>query len=127
MNWEMPECADFNDGRYKWLLAGKEELINNPLFEGYTFCDPPRLFEELFQNQNYNVVELVSINKLVKDGKGILDPGRFVGAFAWTENKLDSLDGDYYETDMSVYGFLRFAKPEAGVLSGLSILVGNDW
>ena len=123
MGWEEQEFEGVGTEKYKWILVGSEELSKNPLFEGFKLLDQPQKFSELFLNQNFDDVELVSIIRLMTE-KNV---GRFLGAFEWKDNEIKSLDGDSYNSDMTVYGYEFFENPEAGVLNGLSILVGNDW
>ena len=123
MGWKEQEFDGIGTEKYKWILVSSEELSKNPLFEGFKLLDQPQRFSELFLNQNFDDVELVSIIRLMTEKK----VGRFLGAFEWKDNEIESLDGDSYNTDMTVYGYEFFENPEAGVLNGLSILVGNDW
>ncbi len=123
MGWKEQEFDGIGTEKIKWILVSSEELSKNPLFEGFKLLDQPQKFSELFLNQNFDDVELVSIIRLMTE-KNV---GRFLGAFEWKDNEIESLDGDSYNTDMTVYGYEFFENPEAGVLNGLSILVGNDW
>ena len=123
MGWKEQEFDGIGTEKIKWILVSSEELSKNPLFEGFKLLDQPQKFSELFLNQNFDDVELVSIIRLMTEKK----VGRFLGAFEWKDNEIESLDGDSYNTDMTVYGYEFFENPEAGVLNGVSILVGNDW
>ncbi len=123
MGWKEQEFDGIGTEKIKWILVSSEELSKNPLFEGFKLLDQPQKFSELFLDQNFDDVELVSIIRLMTE-KTV---GRFLGAFEWKDNEIESLDGDSYNTDMTVYGYEFFENPEAGVLNGLSILVGNDW
>ena len=124
MGWAEQEIEGYVTEKYKWILVSSEELSNNPLFEGFKLLDQPQKFSELFLNQNFEVVEVISILKLVT--KTTERISGFSGLFEWKDNKIESLDGDSYNTDMTVYGYKFFEKPEAGVLNGLFILVGAD-
>lgn len=125
MGWESIEYDGYSDGKYKWVMVGSEELLKNPLYKNYTLMDKPLKFSELFRSQNFEVVELRSIIKL--DSESMDKCGRFCGSFGWIDNKLKSLDGDSYNSDMIVYGYMSFENPEACIIKGLSILVGSDW
>ena len=125
MGWESIEYDGYSDGKYKWVLVGSEELLKNPLYKNYTLMDKPLKFSELFRDQNFEVVELISIIRLASESMDKC--GRFCGSFGWIDNNLRSLDGDSYNSDMMVYGYMFFENSEACIINGLSILVGSDW
>ncbi len=127
MSWETWEQDDrFNKGE-KWVLPSREELIQDIRFKDYTILDTPQKFSELFHDQDYVIVELENTIKLVADEKILYGNGRFQGSFMWINNEIMSLDGDSYELDMTVYGYMEFSNQEEGIEKGLNILVGNDW
>lgn len=126
MSWETWEKDDLS-GKGIWVLSSREELMQDVRFKDYTILDTPQKFSELFRNQDYLIVELVNTIKLVVDEKVLYGNGRFEGSFMWINNEIMSLDGDSYDPDMTIYGYMEFSNMEEGVEKGLTILVGNDW
>ena len=122
MGWDVDTYDSFGT---KWILASKEELFVHPLYKDYILLDTPQNFSELFKDQFFQIVEPVSIFKMVNDGKEKYSG--FCGQFEWKDNKIVSLDGDSYNPDMTVYGYMEFENHEAYVYKGLSVLVGSDW
>lgn len=114
MSWETWERDDIS-GKSKWVLASREELLQDAQFKDYTILDTPQKFSELFCDQDYIVVELVNTIKLVDDEKVLYGNGRFQGSFMWLNNEVMSLDGDSYEPDMTVYGYMEFSNQEEGI------------
>ena len=75
-------------------------------YDDITLFDEPVDFAEWAKDKDYEVVQLRSIQTYENNGKKhILG---FCGLYRWVNNEITSLDGDYYDEHMKVYGFEKF-------------------
>lgn len=95
----------------------KTRLSEEERYKGFKVLDKPIAFNELFKDQNLDLVQLHNV--------GDTCPAYFCGIFAWKQNQLIPLDGDSYFEGMNVLAY-EFWKNKNGT-EGLDILVDGDW
>lgn len=68
-------------------------------YKNITILEKPIKFLELFKDKDICIVQLHDMSDINDDIYG------FSGQFKWENNKIISLDGDTYTSDMLVYGY----------------------
>lgn len=68
-------------------------------YKNITILKKPIKFLELFKDKDIRIVQLHDMSDINGDICG------FSGQFKWENNKIISLDGDTYTSDMLVYGY----------------------
>lgn len=106
-----------------------KEIIRKNENKRYDFftlmLENPVKLKDMLKNKDVQVVQLFSLQTCkAKDGKEYLIG--FCGQLEWKNNTAISLDGDTYNDDMHVYGYQWWKNEEHGI-TGLDILVGDDW
>ena len=86
----------------------------------FKFLDSPMVFNELFKNVDYPLVQIIDINTYKINNEYNLIG--FSGAFSWKNNVITPLDNDSYYPDMEVYGYCEF---EHNSQKCLDLLVGK--
>ena len=100
-------------------MINLKEVLKIERYKYFTILEEPIPFNELFKDQNFDVVQLHSVKPC-----GENDIVGFCGAFEWHDNTLTPCDGDSYYSDTLVYGFKEFENVEGWVTyAGLDILV----
>jgi len=90
--------------------------------EEYIMLPNPKPFSEHFKNDNYDMVQVISIEPVGLDIRLT-----FVGQFSWINRELKS-DGGSYNKDVLVVGYKEWwEKCEEGYINGIIILVGDNW
>ncbi len=79
-------------------------------------------FNEFAEGKSFDKVQVHSICPI--NGKHLII---FSGVFSWENNKLTSLDQDYYNEEMEVFAYKEYINEETGTKHGLNIIVANDW
>lgn len=103
----------------------KDALQNEERYKNFTILDKPVKFNELFNNKDFDCVQVHSTQVIKHENKHYFVG--FCGVFSWLNNTLKSLDGDSYNEEMTVCGYKYFVNKEKNVHSGIDILVGDDW
>ncbi len=91
-------------------------------YKNFVLYDPPIKFKEM-ELRDQPIIQLHSISFIDnRYFKGILG---FCGVIKVTDGKIESLDGDTYNENMTVYGYNWWTDKNGR--KGLDILVGDDW
>ena len=96
---------------------------NSKRYKDFTFFDKPQdkpvPFDELMKDENIDCVQVYSLQTY--ECEGHKDIVGFSGVFEWKNNTLKSIDGDTYNPECLVYGYLWFKTKDGE--RGLDILV----
>ena len=118
------------DVERKTLELTQETVLTQNRYSDFTVCDPPVPFNELFDKQDIDFVQ-VHLMVAMPDLPGVKTSSRpvgevigLVGQFEWRDNKLISLDHDNYSESMLVYAWNTVRDNEYRVID---ICVGYDW
>ena len=101
----------------KELIFNKEDKER---YGNFTLLDEPVPFDEFAKDKNIDCVQPHTIISF-KDKTFIT----WAGSFGWKNNELNSLDGDYYNKSMKVFGYEWFENEEMNIECGLDIIVDN--
>lgn len=114
----------------KTLELTQEAILTWNRYSDFTVCDPPVPFNELFDKQDIDFVQ-VHLMVPTPDLPGVKNSSRpagepigLVGQFGWQDNKLISLDHDTYSESMLVYAWNTVRDK---VYRVIDICVGYDW
>ena len=99
----------------------KKDIKSLKRYENFTLLETPVPFNEMYKNID---IPIVQVHSLAPAGEN--DIVGFCGAFKWTNNTIDSIDGDTYNEEMMVHGYKWFSSSELET-NCLDILVENDW
>lgn len=80
------------------------KLIKSSIrYSNFIFLDEPIMFNKLFKNKNYSVVQIHDANCYEVEGIKVI--AGFCGVFKWENNELYSLDYDSYVETMPVIAY----------------------
>lgn len=105
----------------------KTILKSSDRYADFIILDKPVPFNELYNGQDIEMVQLHSIQTYEIDKNGTKDIVGFCGQCAWKNNEIISLDHDSYSASMTVYGYSWWENKDENIEHGLDILVGDDW
>ena len=105
----------------------KNILKNSYRYSHFTLLDDTVPFNELFKDQNFDLVQVHSTELIGSNTNSDKDIVGFCGIFEWKNNTLKSLDGDSYNESMNVIGYETITNEKENITAGIDILVGNDW
>lgn len=89
-------------------------------YASFNLLDEPVPFDILMKDKDFKRIQVYSTE--IVDENEIVG---FCGVFSWKDNKLEPLDGDSYNSHMTVYGYEEWSCDL--IQECLNILVGNDW
>ena len=72
-------------------------------YSNFIFLDEPIMFNKLFKDKNYSVVQIHDANCYEVEGIKVI--AGFCGVFKWESNRLYSLDYDSYVETMPVIAY----------------------
>lgn len=110
----------------------KKILENSERYKNFTILQVPIIFKDLFPNEDFDVIQLHSIQTVVPSEELKEDMSYdpfvgFCGQCRWQDKVLFPLDGDTYTPNMPVFGYERWSREEKGIKKALDILVGEEW
>lgn len=80
------------------------KLIKSSIrYSNFIFLDKPIMFNKLFKDKNYSVVQIHDANCYEVEGNKIIVG--FCGVFKWENNELYSLDYDSYVETIPVIAY----------------------
>ena len=88
-------------------------------YKNFIYLDEPEEFCELFENQDYDVVQIHDMTPITGLGQII----GFAGQFEWQDNEITPLDGDSYTKHMTVIGYKEFESDGQKCLD----VISDDW
>lgn len=107
-----------------WLGAGiaqTDERYDKFVFIEDSFSNPTSTpFSTFAKNDRYHIVQVYDLS-IVPSADSIVG---FAGQFRWENNKLISLDGDSYNSDMTIWGYKIFRNGDE--VTCLNVLT-CDW